>query len=243
MKRGEREPSTAMTSSYRLFKYRSLSGDNRAYTRRIIEQRRIYYASPQQFNDPFDCQFWVNMDGAPLNAFGLSKQEEIRSMAASFMSEETNKEIAVLSLTELNDNLLMWAHYADCHHGICLDLTFRTREPLHRVEYTDVRPHFYFADVREQDRDKARFGRSIISTLGTKASLWAYEKEWRCIDFGGPGERTMTEAMLNGIIFGCLMSDSDKTEVRAWVESSGQPVQFFQARQRPGEFALDVIQL
>src|SRR5262245_38977124 len=117
--------SSTTIHSYRLFKYRSLAGRNLEYTRRIIEQRRIYYASPRQFNDPFDCQFWVNMDGAPLSAFGLSKQEEIRSFAADFMREETNKDVAILSLSEVNDNLLMWSHYADCHTGLCLELVFK----------------------------------------------------------------------------------------------------------------------
>jgi len=229
--------------SYRLFKYRSIAGKNRDYTRRVIERRHIYYASPKQFNDPFDCQFWVNMDGAPLNAFGISKQEEIRSIAANCMREDTDNEIAVLSLSEVNDNLLMWSHYADCHTGICLELKLKTREPLQQIVYSDVRPHFYFADVREQDRDHDRFGRSIIATLGTKASHWAYEKEWRCIDFGGPGERPMSEVMLAGIVFGCRMSENDKLEVRGWVDSSGLPVRYYQAEQRPGEFALDIIPL
>lgn len=181
------------------------------------------------------------MDGAPLSDFGLSKLEEIRSFAANFLREETNREVAILSLSEVNDNPLMWSHYADCHAGICLELAFNTREPLHKVQYTDVRPHLYFADVREQERDHQRYRNSIMSTFKAKASWWAYEKEWRCIDFGGPGERPMSEAMLTGIIFGCRMSESDKRVVREWVQESGRPVRCYQATQRDGEFALDIV--
>jgi hypothetical protein len=226
---------------YNLFKYRSIAGKNRDHVRCIVEQRRIYYAAPKQFNDPFDCQFWVNMEGAPLSVHGLSRQEEIRSHASSFMWEETNKDIAVLSLTEVNDSLLMWSHYADSHAGICLEIALKTRDPLKQVEYSDVRPHFYFADVREKDRNHARYRKSILSTLGTKASHWSYEKEWRCIDFGGPGERPMSEAALVGIIFGCRTSEQDKAAVCSWVTSSGRPIQYSQAVQRPGEFALDIV--
>lgn len=210
------------------------------YTSRIVTDARIYYAAPKQFNDPFDCQFCVNVDGAPLNAFGLSKRDEIKAYSEKWLWDETNKDVSVLSLSELKDNPLMWAHYSDSHTGICLELTFQTSQALHRVKYSDVRPQFFFADVREQDRDNERFRDGIISTLITKASDWAYEKEWRCIDFGGPGERPMPDDMLSGIIFGCRTSETDKKMVRDWVESAGRPVMFYEAFQRDGEFALDV---
>jgi len=226
--------------TYRLFKYRSIGDADRKYTSRIIKKACIYYAAPKQFNDPFDCQFSVNMDGAPLNAFGLSKRNEIKAYSEKWLWDETNKVVSVLSLSELNDNPLMWSHYSDSHTGICLELTFETSESLHRVEYSDDRPQFFFADVREQDRDNKRFGDGVISTLTTKASDWAYEKEWRCIDFGGPGERPMPDDMLSGIIFGCRTSHSDKQMLRDWAESAGRPVTFYQAFQRDGAFVLDV---
>ena len=182
--------------------------------------------------------------GAPvsfsLNAFGRSRRDEIRAFSENRLWEETNKDVSILSLSEVNDNILMWSHYSDSHTGICLDLTFETSEELHRVRYTDVRPQFYFADVREQDRDQERYKNGILSTLTMKASHWAYEKEWRCIDFGGRGERPMPRGMLAGIIFGCRTSETDKRMVREWVESASQSVRFCQAIQRDGAFALDI---
>ena len=132
------------------------------------------------------------------NASGLSKRNEIKAFSENRLWEETNKNFSVLSLSEVNDNILMWSHYSDGHAGICLDLTFEMSEKLHRVQYTDVRPEIYFTDVREQYRDHERFNKSVISTLITKAPDWAYEKEWRCIDFGGCGERPMPHGMLTG---------------------------------------------
>jgi|SaaInlStandDraft_2_1057019.scaffolds.fasta_scaffold63395_2 hypothetical protein len=93
-------------------------------------------------------------------------------------------------------------------------------EKLHQVQYTDNRPQFYFADCREQDRDDNRFRHSVIASLTTKAAQWAYEKEWRCIDFVAAGERPMPNDMLNGIVFGCRTSDADKQMVREWVQST-----------------------
>ncbi len=228
------------TYSYRLFKYRSIAEHSRKYTSRIITNARIYYAAPKQLNDPFDCQFCVTMDGAPLNAFGLSKRDEIKAFAEKRLWDETNKNVSVLSLSELNDNPLMWSHYSDSHAGICLELTFKTCEELHQVRYSEVRPQMFFADVRKQDRDKERYHNSIISTLTTKASNWAYEREWRCIDFGGPGERPMPDGMLSGIIFGCRTSEIDREAVRDWVRSACRSVRFYEAVQRDGTFALNI---
>jgi hypothetical protein len=104
--------------------------------------------------------------GAPvsfsLNAFGLSRRDEIRAFSENRLWEETNKDVSILSLSEVNDNILMWSHHSDSHTGICLDLAFETSEELHRVRYTDVRPQFYFADVREQDRDHERYKNGIL---------------------------------------------------------------------------------
>ena len=39
-----------------LYKFRSLAGPNReAHTFDVIENSRIYFSRPEQFNDPFDC--------------------------------------------------------------------------------------------------------------------------------------------------------------------------------------------
>ncbi|MGI8977918.1 MAG: hypothetical protein ACR2FY_01695 [Pirellulaceae bacterium] len=85
--------------SYRLFKYRSIIEQSRLYTSRIITNRHIYYAAPKQFNDPFDCQFCVNMIGAPLSAYGLAKQAEIKALAEKVLLDDANNNVSVLSLT------------------------------------------------------------------------------------------------------------------------------------------------
>ncbi len=225
---------------YRLYKYRSIAECSRQYTSRIITEGCIYYAAPKQFNDPFDCRFCVNMADAPLNAFGQLKQDEIKTLAENWLWEDSNKDVSVLSLSEVNDDVLMWSHYSDSHAGVCLEFTFQTSEKLHQVQYRKVRPQFYFADCRKQERDVARFRQSVISSLTTKAEQWAYEKEWRCIDFGSAGERPMPDDALSGITFGCRTSETDEQMVREWVQSANRSVTFYQAVQRDGQFALDI---
>src|SRR5271154_259445 len=38
-----------------LYKFRSLEGSSREHTFDIIQNSRIYFSRPEQFNDPFDC--------------------------------------------------------------------------------------------------------------------------------------------------------------------------------------------
>ena len=37
-----------------LYKFRSYSGPSRRWVRQILENSRIYFSTPSQFNDPFD---------------------------------------------------------------------------------------------------------------------------------------------------------------------------------------------
>lgn len=204
-------------------------------------ENRIYYAAPQDFNDPFDCRFCVNMDDAPLNAFGLSKCNELKTSAENWFWEDVNKNASVLSLSEVNDDILMWSHYSDSHAGICLELTFQASEKLHKVQYSDIRPQFYLADSYEQSCNDERFAESVIASLTTKAWHWAYEREWRCIDFDAPaGERPLPDGALSGIIFGCNASEDGQKMVRDWVQSARRPVTFYEAIQRDGQFALEI---
>ena len=230
---------------YRLFKYRLIRGESRDYTRRLIRDARIYYAAPGQLNDPFDCDICVTVDGEAVAAHGLRAERagEVKAFTEKWLRDVGNKILGVLSLCRVNDDVQMWSHYADGHAGVCLEFYFEATEPLHEVRYSNERPGFHFADFDELTRDPARFPKSVIDVLTTKAVQWAHEQELRCIDFCGPGEQPMPANMLVGVIFGCRTSDGDKAMVRDWVASSGQRPHFYQARQRDGSFALEIERL
>lgn len=40
----------------------------------------------------------------------------------SDMLDKMLQKFGVISFSEVNDNILMWSHYADQHHGFCLEL-------------------------------------------------------------------------------------------------------------------------
>lgn len=116
-----------------------------------------------------------------------------RTIAATVQGEGTfslnNNQIArsvfdsrfgVLSLTESPYDLLMWAHYAECHRGLALqfDETHEFFAPracegqelaLTKVKYTDERPVLSYSTINSP---KVYYRKSLS---------WAYEREWRLI--------------------------------------------------------------
>lgn len=232
----------------KLYKYRSISSkEDRERTRQIVVDGKIWYASPGQLNDPFDCRTAVSMEGAEnLLPPGASERviRECKDEAEEYFKRRDEEDLCVLSLSARNDDILMWSHYADYHRGICLELRVPLSNGLHPVKYSDERPRTYFADIMKEPHQRPpRFDAAAIPTVTTKAKQWTYEEEWRCIEFGGRGLRPLPHNMLTGIIFGWRMSQNDKHVVRSWLKGRPGSIALYEARERDGEFALDIVRL
>lgn len=92
-----------------------------------------------------------------------------------------NENIGILSLTTNNKNLLMWAHYANSHKGICIEFDkshkfFNQKKSekdslrhLAQVQYQNERPSLYLSEYNEFD------------VFLTKSNHWEYEEEYRML--------------------------------------------------------------
>jgi hypothetical protein len=135
------------------------------------------------------------------------------------MQIQLSEKQGVLCLSEVPDNLLMWAHYADSHRGFVLEMDgahpyFDQREDeddlLRRaapVVYVATRPQIqpYNPSHREHSQ------RNTKAIFFTKGSEWEYEKEWRMVM---PLERAADPVLglfqfppdlVTGVIVGCRM--------------------------------------
>ena len=86
-----------------------------------------------------------------------------------FNSLQTRKTSVLLySMSEVNDSLLMWAHYGDHLKGVvlCLDpeKDMKLFTKAHKVVYS-----------------RKRYYEATIKAVRTKASVWKYEREWRIL--------------------------------------------------------------
>jgi hypothetical protein len=162
----------------------------------VLQTNRIRFTPPALFNDPFEANPSIpDIDSAVLaklkayqaTVAGVPNEEERQAlidkwMLEHFVNEAILKEcawtIGTLCLSEPNDSLLMWAHYAAEHTGfaIGIDVSHESwvaeEKRLHgattQVTYADERPH----------RETA--GEVTASDVWyTKSTHWAYEREWR----------------------------------------------------------------
>src|ERR1039458_7537581 len=110
-----------------LFKYRALN----EYTLAFVSTGAVYFASPAEFNDPFDTRF-VERD---LRAQQQRLERERRAqgtdaalLGAAMMNDFEREhrvggvKTRIYCVTEIVDIILMWSHYADSHRGICVVL-------------------------------------------------------------------------------------------------------------------------
>ena len=139
-----------------LYKFKGFEGDQKSHVYDILENSRIFFAEPGQFNDPFDSAPVIRLAGDPKNKDFVEelRAEEDLYLAARGMSESQVEkfrkehgtdviDLANESMTMIRDELarnsrilclsaeqchpLQWAHYADSHKGVCLHFSCPAR--------------------------------------------------------------------------------------------------------------------
>ena len=152
----------------------------------------------------------------------------------------------VFCLTETNDNLLMWSHYAQNHTGAVIkflslpevDSPLIMAEPVH---YTTRMPRLRFTDLMGDFEETVR---GILKTITlTKSDVWTYEKEWRIIN--ALRNKTLTYEItpyapeeVGEVYLGCNMAADDKDEIVELTRRMYPIAKLFQAEKHEREFAL-----
>ena len=239
-----------------LYRYRDLVGKRAEWVRQILIESKLYFASPADFNDPFDCKARYRTDISPehfqdrANALmrerGMPRKERRRALRstvpirqfASNVAEGFQKEIdriGVLSLSSTHENILLWSHYACGHRGVCLQFRVSVDLPFLGgaldVHYSHEMPTPTLFGEDPYDRVKA--------ILLTKAIDWKYEREWRVIQPDSrPGPRSFHPSLLSGLILGANISPQNRDMVLSWVEQRRDPLSVYTAERDPEHFSL-----
>ena len=243
-----------------LYKYRPFSANSLS----IIIDKEVYFASPNDFNDPYDCQIsLLEAAKAAVQKAENETKKDVKSKLGKITRlnnifekmEGDIKTSGIFSLSSLPDDVLMWSHYADDHEGFCIGFRlsekFRTwYEPekiigLHEVNYTETNPFLeYFVDfAREAKLPKWEDFWMPIMLLGllSKSKKWGYEKEVRVIR-GLPGAVPFDATELVEVIFGLHMSDRNKITIRTLLSSTEWSHVKFRAVRRTGHgFELTIV--
>ena len=153
------------------------------------------------------------------------------------MQRQMDERYRVYCLTTKPDCQLMWAHYADHHRGVCLEINVGQFDlcAAIQVQYREMYPTFRLDD----DQD--------LSPLYTKSFDWKYEDEYRLIaqeEHGSFDHPTLkTEDQFYKLPLGSLASrarasEEDRRTIRTIVDSSGSNLLIRQAARASDRYEL-----
>lgn len=249
-----------MAPPSRLFKYEAFS----ARALQNLKEQVIYFGSPLQFNDPYDCALTPRIK-SPSNSdidrlrkqYGSDpKLPEVTREKFKTMPEEKLRELifrtgmkqlqegvseflssnGVSCFSEVNDSLLMWSHYSDSGKGFCLE--FRTDkspfEKLHQVQYTTKMPEVDIVSILCGDSRA-----ELINRYRTKAEDWRYEKEWRCIHTKAGTAFGYESEALTGVYLGADMPFSQFEIIAMVLAGQNDSVQLWQGFRSESEFKVE----
>jgi hypothetical protein len=246
-----------------LYKYRSMKSPELVQRlEEIFKNNYIYLSDPTSFNDPFECRPILTIPKSMLKRdfyiknmirtqFPLENKKEQNKLIkeAKFQINNSDyqehvyrefiKTIGIYSLSEKNNDILMWGHYANAHKGLCIEFDASQVNILFglalKVYYSDKYPI-----VNTFDLDKPE---EFQKALLTKSNHWDYEKEWRILklsDAGGPGKHYLSPELITGVIMGALISPQDKERVLGWVSNYPTKINIYQATINRTEYKLDI---
>ncbi len=160
--------------------------------------------------------------------------------AAPEMHRQMDERYRVYCLTTKPACPLMWAHYADHHRGVCLEINVHHGDlcAAIQVQYREKYPAFRLDDHQD------------LSPFYTKSSDWQYEEEYRLIaeeEQGAFDHRTLKTqdqfyrlppGSLTCIIIGARASDEDRRTIRKIIDHSSRNLLVRQATRAPDRYEL-----
>lgn len=177
---------------------------------KILEDSSIHFTNPFCFNDPYDANppFIVNTQyniSKKLFEKFLKEQknrsdfpEEIQKYLDDIENIEINispqefyeilshkfkNSVRTLCLSEYNNNLLMWGHYADSYKGLVIgfDTNFIPFKNARKVEYCNCPIEIKGKYLEDFALKKEATRQEILSIYLSKNIAWQYEREWRFV--------------------------------------------------------------
>jgi hypothetical protein len=159
----------------------------------------------------------------------------------------------VFCMTEKEDNVVMWSHYADQHKGAVFKL--RRLEKIdhqfivaRKVAYTDE-PQPYLTLDQQIDNSVGNAFHDPTPLVWNSAYIkhtdWAYEKEWRVHiplihEPAGDGVAFYEEPkeLFEAIYLGCRMPRETVDQMTALISEHLPDTEIYQAKKEPSQFRL-----
>jgi hypothetical protein len=207
-----------------------------------LSKGEMWVSKPERFNDPHELKLKEIEDSEIelVKGFELLKKQypKVKDYKKIYREiiktyQEWVKNYGVSCFSELNNNMLMWAHYANNHHGLCLGFDVGDNpEDLgyYKVNYLNEYPEIDFEQVYHKD--------GLLKILWSKSKDWEYEKEWRIIMMEGDKSYSYKSELVD-VIFGFRTPKDDISFVESILKDKN--VNFFQTQINPTKYKIDII--
>ncbi len=239
-----------------LYKFYSLTDNNDLNEQKFntLLNNQIFMANINTFNDPFDSKAFY-YDSSQLMGYGRLSEFDGK------LIDDFTSYIKTTSLTSNDENNMpMWAHYANNHSGFCVlykkennPSLFSTTFP---VQYTDTR-----LDVTSLMKSQAEMIINEISVqteLGRKEVMindlsiiymicllcnikqltWKYEQEFRCTTAANAKGMPYIKAVPNEIYIGYKCNEANKKKLSNIASGLGIPIYVMQYKETASGFEL-----
>lgn len=184
---------------------------------------------------------------AELRAATLEGMHNVKTKApqANYEVRRIMSNASIFCLSERNDSILMWSHYAANHAGVVLkflaleevDSPILVAEP---VRYSREMPRLNYDILMDSERGIGEIRRTL--TL-SKSEDWAYEKEWRVCATLRNKTRTyeiipFAPEEIDEVYLGCKVTDDIKSRILEIVRSKYPRAAIFQAEKHSTKYEL-----
>jgi hypothetical protein len=209
----------------KLYKYCAVND----YTIENLERNQLYFNYAKNLNDPYEGAFDFEIKTQTLTyellkVFYEHRYEELIESGESLnilldhtrfsMMTQFLHEMRLTCFSSSNNSLLMWGHYANRHHGICIE--YGTNDPIFfavdKVRYTNEIPKFKINTLKDIKHENLT--QQFINSMSTKEIHWNYEDEFRLFDITGTGIYKLMPGSISSIYMGLFCSMEDEKRIR-----------------------------
>ena len=217
----------------------------------------MYFPHRAQLNDPFDCNVDIVRALDHAIASGTCREPELlerfkRDEAVTQRFSTDVGEMGIGSFSIINNETLLWSHYADDHRGIALrydfPMAFLDNEdeilgvsalsyaPNAISDWLTENAHLYRDDHRE-------FIIGLLKkVLMSKAPAWRHEQEARIVR-PTSGLFALPRETLTHVIFGLQTSQQDEKLIRSLVDKYYNRVNFGRVVRTNDDFGIGTIEI
>jgi len=185
---------------------------------------------------------------------GISK-DDLSKVMQSYWSDQ----IGILSLSEENDNLTMWSHYADEHEGFVVgfnpikNITDIKTQFIHlkKIHYSCKRPNLSLFGLEQKTSERNK--QWLKAFFLTKSKDWSYENEWRQVNmlkyannikdnnFGLIYLFKYNIESIESVLLGCNMLPENRKEIINMIKNLN--IKIYEMRINKNNYSLDKVRI